>query len=466
MRRFGLLACFVLAACKGDPKGKEAAPKPLVKGEEHPAGDPCTKAETKGSITWIEDDYPSALACAKQKKVPLVLDLWAPWCHTCISMQTTVFLDPSFAADNKKFVFAALDTDREQNAAPVGTFAPSAWPTFYVIGNDEAVLARFVGAATLDQFHEFLDAGLRAQTGSIAAADARLLGAERAMAKKDYQTADEELTAALAAAPDAWLRRAEVVYMLQMAKSKRGDTAGCLAISDKNMDLVGQTAIATNFWSTAIDCAKARLDDPIAKPTFMRAIEKLQKVLADKAAPLSLDDRAEAMGYLRDALDEIGKHGDAHAVAEQLRTLLDDAMSKAKTPFEKMAFIWPRAEVYAYLGRPLELVSDYEKLAAELPKEYDPRARLGWLYLKASKPTEAAKWTDEALALVYGPRKGRLLTQRADIAALAGDKATEKKYREQAVKLWESLPEGQQSPDNLAKARAALASMDAPGSAK
>lgn len=454
MLRFALLA-LVLIACKGKPKAQP--------GEEHagpaPAGDPCAKAEVKGPIAWIEDDYPAALACAKTKNVPLVLDLWAPWCHTCISMQTTVFMDASFKPDATKFVFAALDTDREQNAAPVGKFSPGAWPTFYVISSkDESVLARFVGAATLDQFHEFLDSGQRAATGTITASDSRMLGAERAMAKKDYATADEELTAAIASAPAAWLRRAEAIYYQQMVKQKKGDKAGCAEYSDKHLDEVGQTAIATNFWATAIDCANEQKNTALRD----RAIAKLQTVLATADAPLSVDDRAEALGYLRDALDEAGKKDEAKAMAEKARVHLDEAFAAAKTPFEKMTYIWPRADVYAYLGRPLDLVADYEKLAADLPKEYDPRARLGWLYLKAGKAAEAAKWTDEALKLVYGPRKGRLLSQRAEIAKLAGDKATEKQYRAEAVKLWESLPDGQKNADALAKAQEALAAVDAP----
>lgn len=457
MLRLALLAT-VLIACKDPPKAQQgAAPK---------TADACAMAELKGPIAWIEDDYPAALACAKQKDIPLVLDLWAPWCHTCISMQTTVFMDPSFKLDAPKFVFAALDTDREQNAAAVGKFAPSAWPTFYVINSkDESVLARFVGAATLDQFREFLDAGRRAATGSITAADSRLLGAERAMAKKDYATADEELTAALTSAPAAWLRRPEVLSSLQMAKLKSGNKAGCAEISEKHLDEVGNTAIATNFWATAITCANDQKNTALRD----RAIAKLQTILATNEAPLSVDDRAEALGYLRDALDETGKNDEARAIAEKARVHLDDAWTNAKTPLERMTHIWPRADVYAYLGRPLDIVADYEKLAAELPKEYDPRARLGWLYLKAGKAPEAAKWTDAALALVYGPRKARLLNQRAEIAKLAGDKPAEKKAREEAVKVWESLPEGQRSPDALAKAKEALAAMDAPagsGSAK
>jgi tetratricopeptide (TPR) repeat protein len=125
-----------------------------------------------------------------------------------------------------------------------------------------------------------------------------------------------------------------------------------------------------------------------------------------------------------------------------------------------MTYIWPRAEVYVWLKRGLDLALDYEKLSSELPAEYDPPARLGWIYLKSGKPTEAATWTDKALKLVYGPRKGRLLNQRAEIAAAAGDKATEKQMRVEAVKLWESLPAGQQNPDQLAKAKAALAALE------
>jgi thioredoxin-like negative regulator of GroEL len=459
MTRLALLACVLGLACKKQEPADRPAAKPVTAGA-------CAKAEPRGPLAWIEDDYASALACAREKKLPLVLDLWAPWCHTCLSMQTTVLVDPAFAQDAPKFVFAALDTDREVNAAPVGTFAPSAWPTFYVIGNDEQVLARFVGAATVAQFREFLASGARAAAGGGAAADARLLGGERALAKKDFATADEEFTAALAAMPAGWPRREELLLDLVMVKNKRGDTRACLELADRYLETAGSSALATNFISYAVGCADRAANEPDAHDRANaireRAIARWQAILADAKAPLSIDDRAEALGYLRDALDEAGDHGRAVQVAEQLRALVDDAMAKAATPLAKMTYLWPRAEVYAYLGRPLDLVPDYTALAKQLPGEYDPPARLGWLYLKAGKLADAATWTEQALALVYGPRKGRLLAQRAEIAKAAGDRATERRYRAEAVKLWESLPPGQQSPENLEKAKQALAALDAP----
>jgi thioredoxin-like negative regulator of GroEL len=459
MTRLALLACVLGLACKNEEPAAGPAAKPVPPGA-------CAKAKSRGPIAWIEDDYASALACARARKVPLVLDLWAPWCHTCLSMQTTVFTDPAFAQDAPGFVFASLDTDREVNAEPVGKFAPSAWPTFYVIDNDEQVLARFVGAATVAQFREFLASGARAAAGGGAVADARMLGGERALAKKDFATADEEFTAALAAMPDTWARREELLLDLVMVKSKRGDTRACIELADKYLETAGSSALATNFISYAVGCAEQAAHEPEARDRAnairARAIARWQAILADAKAPLSVDDRAEALGYLRDALDAAGDHDRAVQVAEQLRALVDDAMAKASAPLAKMTYIWPRAEVYAYLGRPLDLVPDFTALAKQLPGEYDPPARLGWLYLRAGKLAEAATWTEQALGLVYGPRKGRLLAQRAEIAKAAGDKAAERRYREQAVKLWESLPPGQQSPENLDKAKQALAALDAP----
>ncbi len=458
MTRLALLACVLGFACKrSEPAAEKTAAQP-----SREAATACAKAETKGPIAWIEDDYPAALACAREKKVPLVLDMWAPWCHKCLSMQTTVFVDPAMATDATKFVFAAIDTDREVNAEVVGKFAPSAWPTFYVIANDEQVLARFIGAANVTQCRDFMASGATAAAGGGAAADARLLGGQRALAKKDFVTADEELTAALAAMPESWPRRDELLNALIMVKLRRGDAKACIDLGDKYMDAAGENALATNFISMAVDCAGNAKDDPRATALRDKGIARWQAILANAAAPLSADDRAEAMGYLRDALESAGKADDAKKVAEQSRALIDDAYAKATTPLGKMTYIWPRAEVYAWLGRPLDLVADYEALAKQLPKEYDPPARLGWLLLKAGKLDDAATWTERALGLVYGPRKARLLAQRAEIAKAAGDKATERTYREQVVKLWESLPPAQQNPDSLEAAKKAVAALDAP----
>lgn len=475
-RRLALvvIALVALAACKKEKEpGTEAVPRKdepaataVKPAQPEKAADPCAKAKPEGLLAWIHDDYPAALACAKAKNLPLVLDLWAPWCHTCLSMQTTVFTDKSFAPDAQRFVFAALDTDRDANAPAVAKFPLSAWPTFYVVGPDEGVLARFVGAASVTQFHAFLDAGARAKAQGAAGPDAFLLAAENALAKKDLEAAVPSLIAALGAAPADWPRRPDALVSLIGALHKQGELAKCVQLAEQSMADTGSAASATDFLIHAMGCAEAALEktDPAVTPARVKklreaAVARLQKLVDDPAAPLSVDDRSDAMANLREWLVELDRKAAAKAVAEKQRALLDEAAAKAPTPIAAMTYNWPRAEVYVFLERPLDLVPALERSVRDLPKEYDPAARLGWVYWKAGKLDEAAKWTDAALKLVYGPRRARTLAQRAEIAAKQGDKAAERAARAEIVKTLEALPPSQTTPEAIEKAKQALAAL-------
>ncbi|MGE0868253.1 MAG: thioredoxin family protein [Kofleriaceae bacterium] len=463
-----LVAAMVLvAACKANPAGP-AASAGSGSGSAAIAVDPCANA-VRGheAMPWIRDNFDAAIACAAKRNVPVVVDLWAPWCHTCLSMQTTVFTDPAFRADAERFVFVSLDTDREQNAGPVSKLPISAWPTFYVLAPDQTVLARYVGAATVAQFRAFLDAGAFALSGEPKGADAHLLAAERAIADGDLPTAISELDGALAEAAPDWPRRADALVTLLHSKRKHGDIAGCLELAERSLDDTGTSATVTDFIVTANACAAARLEDKPAEAARIaklrdREIARLTRLLDSPKAMLSADDRSDAMATLRDTYEASGKLKDAKAIAERQRVLLDEAAAKAPTPLAAMTYNYQRADVYIYLKRPLEIVPALEQSAAALPKEYDPPARLGWVLLEAGKLDQAAQWTDRALDLVYGPRKARVLTQRAEIAAKQGDKAAERRYRQEIVRVWETLPEGHANADALAKAKQALDALGPP----
>lgn len=428
----------------------------------------CAKAKKHGDLAWLEDDYPSALACAKATHVPLVVDLWAPWCHTCLSMKSTVFMDKALAPQADKFVWVSLDTDRETNAPAVAKLPLAAWPTFYVLGEDESVLARFAGAASLAQFSAFLDAGLASRGATDASAQA-LLAAERALAVKDFATADAQLQLAVSKAPSTWSRLPDALVSWIHTKKSRNDDAGCFELAENHVagEGLGNAASVADFIGIAAECATDLLKaDPTTKDrvdTFRtRAIAELKKQYSDANAPLSVDDRSDAMVYARELMVDLGDKEYAKETAEQQVALLEDAIKNASEPMSAMTYNYQLADAFIFLERPLEAVPYLQKSATDLPNEYDPAARLANVYYEAKRYEDAKLWADKALSLVYGPRKARVLEIRANVAKAQGKRDEEKLYRAQSVEMWKSLPAGQQNPVAQKKAEDALAALDQP----
>ena len=62
-----------------------------------------TAAADDALLPWYVDDYKGALADAQASERPIVIDLWAPWCHTCLSMKNTVLADPALATVAERF---------------------------------------------------------------------------------------------------------------------------------------------------------------------------------------------------------------------------------------------------------------------------------------------------------------------------------------------------------------------------
>ncbi len=472
--RLRVASCaLVIIGCDADRAG--ATPTPAIVAESPPArtaaaagaapqhgANACAKAERHGGeLHWFTDDYPAALACARAKQVPLVLDLWAPWCHTCLSMQAYVLTDPRLADADRRFVFAALDTDRDGNAPVVAKFAPAAWPTFFVVSSiDESVAGRFVGAATVEQFQQFLDDGDR---GARALEDSALAGHEaaarrgdRAAATKEWATAAEAYAAALRDAPAEWSRGPDVMVSMIAANVRAADWVKCREVADTYMTRTGSSASATDFSVSVLSCAAEQKDPERAASLRESVVKRLSVLVDDVGAPLSIDDRSDALLNLRVALDALGRKDEARTVASRQRTLLDQAVAKIGDPREVMMYNWPRAEVHAYLGAPLELVAALERNAKDLPDEYDPPYRLAWLLLQAGKPQDARVWAETAANKAYGPRKARAQGLLADVARAAGDVKAEHTARRAALATLEGLPAEVRSDEAIAKARAEL----------
>jgi thioredoxin-like negative regulator of GroEL len=329
MRTGRLAAVAVIAASLAATacKKKEAAPPASGTGSAPAVGSatgPCTGAKAHGPLAWFEDDYAAALACARQTRRPLVIDMWAPWCHTCISMQTTVLQDASLAPLAGRFVFVAIDTDREQNAQIVAKLPLQNWPTFFVLSpDDESVQERWLGAASIEQFRTLLKDGEAAYLARRdgAALDpllAKLRTGNQAATRKDWPAAAAAWGDIVATAPATWSRRSDVLVSLISAQWKADDVPACLDLAVARAGETGNTANATDFLVWALSCAGDEAADP-ARATQVRelAVARLAALIDDPTAPLSVDDRADAMMNLRNALDALGKKDEAKAVAER-----------------------------------------------------------------------------------------------------------------------------------------------------
>lgn len=431
--------------------------------------DPCAGAEREGgSLRWFHDDYRAALACAKSKSLPIMIDMWAPWCHTCLSMQAYVLTDDRLADYDRRYVFLALDTDREVNAEVVAKYPPAAWPTFFAISSaDESIQSRFVGAGSVDQIAQFLDDGERGHMAvggaPLPAHEAAARDGDRASAAKTWDAAITAYTKALASAPADWTRGPDVMVSLLAAHRRAEKWDACDDVVRTYLGRTGNAASASDFASHALGCAEKQNDAADGKALREAIAKHLQALVADETAPLSVDDRSDALMYLREANDALGLPVEAKIAAQQQRTLLDDAAAKATDPRVAMTYNWPRAEVYGYLKVPLELVAALEQSVKDLPKEYDPPHRLAWIHLQAGKHDDAVRWAERAIALAYGPRKARAQGVLADIHHARADVDAERNARAAAVATLEALPAAAQNPDAIAKAKADL---DAVGKTK
>jgi tetratricopeptide (TPR) repeat protein len=470
--RSWVLAALLLVGCKKEESPSKEKPGPAAT----KSADCAAPAEKTGALGWYADDLAAAVRCATARKVPIVIDEWAPWCHTCISMKTVVFSDPALAPLADRFVWLAADTDKEVNADIVGTYPPAAWPTFFVIAPSGEIHGRFVGSASVTQFRDFLVESEKAflageqQTGPMAevviadrlVVDANDFPRGSEQWRANHAKAVEHYQKALATAPADWPRRPDVLVNIADAMGKSGDPKACLDFATANLDATGNAASATDFIVQAEGCAEmVKAQDPAAAVAFReKAAVRLETLIADQSAPLSADDRSDAMMNLRGIYDALGRSADAVELAEKQRAFLDEAAAKAPDPFAAMTFNWPRSEVYAYLHKHAELVPALEKSAADLPREYDPPYRLAWLYKDAGKLDEALPWAKKAAELAYGPRKARALSMLADILRAKNDTAGELEARRALVALLKGLPKGQARPDELAKAETDLAALE------
>ena len=421
------------------------------------------------AIVWIEDDYPAALALARREAKPILIDMWAAWCHSCLSMKHTTLIDPDLRPFADRFVWLAIDTERAVNAPTLGKYKIAAWPTFLVISPfEESVQARHLGSASVEQFIAFLQVGESGHRAAMAeqeqldphGPEGLARRGDRAALADDPATAAQAYSAALDAAPADWPRRPDILAARIGALYAAKEYGACVDLAiDSAAGLIHGISAGVGL-SYAGACAdRLSEDDPRRAALSRLALGQLARFVDAPGASLTVDDRSDILMLQREYFDRLGDTEAARRTAQRQRVMLDRAAADAATPYEASTYNWPRAEVYVYLGLGAELIPALEASAKALPEEADPPYRLAWVHYQLKQYEQSLMAAERALALAYGPRKAGIQGMLARLHHAMGNRQAERKAREAQLALLQALPSGQRDFAAEKQVREALASL-------
>ncbi|MGZ3421466.1 MAG: thioredoxin family protein [Polyangiales bacterium] len=416
MTRFGLVLSLVLASCASAPKPPPKAPITGTKG-----------------FDFIEDDFGRALATAKAAHKPLFVDVWAPWCHTCLSLRAYVFRDPAMARVQGEFVWAAIDTENAKNASFVEKYPIEAWPTLFVIDSQTgAPIVTWLGAANTTELLAILDdarAGKGPATAHWIAGNRAAAEGKRAEAIAAYKLAASEETdpARRARIVDAWVH--------ELGKTS---PAECVEVAKAELPKLPKGTSRGNVAITGLECAEAVKGD--ASP-FVAAIEA---IVGDPSDPILADDRSALYEGLVEHDHGIGDKIRAKEHARAWATFLETEAGKAKDPDARQVFDSHRMLAYLELGEGEKAVPMLLASEKDFPEDYNPPSRLAKVYMVLGRNAEAQAAIDRALAKAYGPRRLRLWSLAADIAKARNDLAGEKAALDKGIAEAKAMPNANQ----------------------
>lgn len=409
---------------------------------------------------WRHDDVDAALAAARATGRVVFVDAWAPWCHTCLSMQREVLEQPALGALADRVEFVAVDTDRVENAAFLARFPVSLWPTFFVLDParpEGPPLAVHPGSGTLEEMLALVQAGLAARAGDDTSRrlDDALAAVHAASAPgSDPAAVAAAWAKALDVAPVGHPRRGELLRRAAWARVK-GDPATCVAFIEGHRAEVTTGGAPGDLEAALLSCA-SRLAGDAQRAARDGARARLRALVQTPPVGAAVDDRADTMATLAELEETLGDHAAAVALHEQRLRLLEQDAQKATTEKGAQVHDYARLNSLLFLGRGDEAVALLQARAKALPDDYEPPARLASALFRLKRHDEAKAAATTAIGLAYGPRRLRYLLLLADIESARGDVAAARAALQRLVDDNAALPPAMQLPGVVDDAKARL----------
>jgi tetratricopeptide (TPR) repeat protein len=376
-------------------------------------------------------------------------------------MRAYVFTDKSLERYAGRFVWLSIDTENATNTAFLKAHPISVWPTLLILDPKDKVVFRYAGGGTVPQIRKLLDDGERAARGSHGKADIALVRADALAAQGKQAEAAKAFDEAIAAAPKAWPRLGRASESLVFALLQSRDSQRCAERALALFPRVRGTSSAVNVAGTGLSCATDLDAKSWNRSELIAGLEKAtrQTLAAADTIAMSADDRSGLYESLVDARDEAKDATAAHALREQWAAFLEGEAAKAKTPDQRAVFDPHRLTVYLGLKQPDKAIAMLEQSERDLPKDYNPPARLISAYKAAGRYDDALAASDRALKLAYGPRKVGIYRNRASVYIAKGDKENARKTLDEAIRFAESLPTEQKSDATIASMKKQLTTM-------
>lgn len=428
------------------------------------AAPPRVVPEVHHGLAWYRDAPAAAFERARAERKPVVVDLWAAWCHTCLSMQEYVLRAERLPDAAEHFVFLAIDTERAENADFLKTLTLSAWPTFYVLSPDARVRGRWIGAASPGQFARFLADARRAEelATNADASDplSSLVAGDELAADGQFAAAAKEYASAIERAPADWPRRADaqLARVIALKKAKQGDACVDAALVERPD--AAHPVSQSDFSGTVLDCAESLppVDPRVAKVRRL-AVSLLEPLCTKGHAELTPDDRGDACGILIEAYDALHERQAANTAARTRLSVLESAASGLPDELALM-YDFARSESLVRLGRGAQAIELLQNRERTLPQNYNPPHHLARVYRSLKRWDDGLAAIDRALALAYGPRKAGLYGVKVDLLLGKGRREEAVHTLGEQLALYEALPEGQKRPDAEAKVRNDIARLE------